>query len=445
MSHSSPLLALPFIQPSQAQKHVTHNEALRILDAVVQLRVLSFGALTPPGAPAAGDVHALGAGATGEWAGQDGRLALWDGTGWAFIAPAEGWLAWDAAAGEPRVLTDGAWRPLAPSLQDLAGLGVNAESDATNRMVVASPATLLTHEGAGHQVKVNKATAADTASLVFQSGFTGHAEMGLVGGLDFALKVGDGGEWREAIRVARGTGRVALPRGATVDGTLTGTAVQAGPTDATPGRVLTTGAYGLGGLLPTIGNAAATDASLVPGLYAYDTAAGSSGGPAGVLRGSLLHTRRAAGGGETQALVVEAGNQAASPGLAFSRSRGTGAWSPWLCGHVVESGSTGSGRYVRHQDGTQTCWHTIGDDGAAWTTASGALYLRNSPLDWTFPAAFAAAPVVTGSVRRAESGIWGVAVRSIAAGSVAVFPWASVPRSAGESKEVALIAVGRWY
>jgi hypothetical protein len=37
MPDTSHALSLPLIQPSQAQKHVTHNEALRILDAVVQL------------------------------------------------------------------------------------------------------------------------------------------------------------------------------------------------------------------------------------------------------------------------------------------------------------------------------------------------------------------------------------------------------------------------
>ena len=30
-------LQLPYIMPSQAQKHVTHNEAVRTLDALVQL------------------------------------------------------------------------------------------------------------------------------------------------------------------------------------------------------------------------------------------------------------------------------------------------------------------------------------------------------------------------------------------------------------------------
>ena len=41
MPDTSHALSLPLIQPSQAQKHVTHNEALRILDAVVQLVVIA--------------------------------------------------------------------------------------------------------------------------------------------------------------------------------------------------------------------------------------------------------------------------------------------------------------------------------------------------------------------------------------------------------------------
>ncbi len=35
MSDNSPRLDLPDIQAAQAQKHVTHNEALRVLDVLV--------------------------------------------------------------------------------------------------------------------------------------------------------------------------------------------------------------------------------------------------------------------------------------------------------------------------------------------------------------------------------------------------------------------------
>lgn len=47
LSETTPRLALPYLMPAQAQKHVTHNEALRMLDALVQLRLEGFDATTP--------------------------------------------------------------------------------------------------------------------------------------------------------------------------------------------------------------------------------------------------------------------------------------------------------------------------------------------------------------------------------------------------------------
>ena len=47
-------LALPFIMAAQAQKHVTHNEALRLLDAMVQLSVLDRDLTAPLVSPADG-------------------------------------------------------------------------------------------------------------------------------------------------------------------------------------------------------------------------------------------------------------------------------------------------------------------------------------------------------------------------------------------------------
>jgi hypothetical protein len=44
----SPNLDMPFILPSQAQKHVTHNEALWSLDALIQLAVLDHDLTAPP-------------------------------------------------------------------------------------------------------------------------------------------------------------------------------------------------------------------------------------------------------------------------------------------------------------------------------------------------------------------------------------------------------------
>jgi len=70
----------------------------------------------------------------------------------------------------------------APDYQNLPQLGVQTSADATNRLAVSSEATLLTHAGADHQLKINKASTGDSASLLFQTGWSGRAEMGPPGG-----------------------------------------------------------------------------------------------------------------------------------------------------------------------------------------------------------------------------------------------------------------------
>ncbi len=217
MADTSPNLDLPFLIPAQAQKHVTHNEALERLDLLVQLVVQGFEATTPPGTPAEGQIWALGAAPTGDWAGQGGRLAAFLGGGWLFIAPRTGWRAWGQAEAQFRVWRGANWQLL--PMDGLAGLGIGTAHDATNRLAVVSPATLLTHAGAGHQLKINKAAAGDTASLLYQTNWSGRAEMGLAGHDDFSLKVSpDGTTWAEALRVNRTTGAAAFLAGATVAG-----------------------------------------------------------------------------------------------------------------------------------------------------------------------------------------------------------------------------------
>ena len=94
MSENSAKLALPYLQASQAQKHVTHNEALRTLDALVQASVVSKDVTTPPSLPVDGEAYVVPAGASGDWFGHEGALAVWQENAWAFHAPNEGWTVW---------------------------------------------------------------------------------------------------------------------------------------------------------------------------------------------------------------------------------------------------------------------------------------------------------------------------------------------------------------
>jgi len=214
MSQTSPVLSLPMLMPSQAQKHITHNAALLILDAVSQLSVKALSLSTPPEQPDPGDRYIVAAPGSGAWAGHGNELALWDGISWAFFPPRTGWQAHLEPAGRALRFDGSLWRPVLPDLQNLPSLGIAATADDTNRLTVASAATLLTHAGAGHQVKLNKASATDTASLLFQTGWSGRAEMGTAGGDDFTIKVSpDGSQWLTALTVSSSDGRVSFPQG----------------------------------------------------------------------------------------------------------------------------------------------------------------------------------------------------------------------------------------
>ncbi len=189
-------LTLPYLLPNQAQKHVTMNESLRRLDAIVQLSVISADLSSPPDDPSDGDRYLVAEAGTGDWAGMDGQIASFQDGAWAFYPPQAGWVAWDEETSELIAFDGSGWIAAAGSAAagDPETLGINAAADDVNRLAVRSAATLFSHEGAGHQLKINKASETDTASVLFQSNWSGRAEIGLTGSDDFLLKTSPDGE-----------------------------------------------------------------------------------------------------------------------------------------------------------------------------------------------------------------------------------------------------------
>jgi hypothetical protein len=102
-------LKLPVLEAGQAQKHVTVNEALAMLDALVQPSVLDADRTMPPASPAEGDRHIVAAGGAGAWSGRDHRIAVRSGGAWVFHDPAEGWQVWDQSADASLRWTSAAW------------------------------------------------------------------------------------------------------------------------------------------------------------------------------------------------------------------------------------------------------------------------------------------------------------------------------------------------
>jgi hypothetical protein len=106
----TPRLALPVIEAAQAQKHVTHNDALTLLDCLTQLAVESRTLTAPPGSPADGACYIPAAAATGAWSGFDNALALYSGGGWLRLAPVSGLKAWVKDERLTLTYEDGVWR-----------------------------------------------------------------------------------------------------------------------------------------------------------------------------------------------------------------------------------------------------------------------------------------------------------------------------------------------
>ena len=215
MSDITTHLLLPYILASQAQKHVTHNEALRLLDAMIQLSVLDRNRTTPPASPTDGDRHIVATGATGLWAGWDLNVAFWVDGVWMRLVPRPGWLAWIADEAAFVVWTSGAWEPLGLSdgilTAERLGLG-GAVADGINRLSVNSPAVLLNNAGAGIEATVNKVAAGNDAAFAFKTGFSARALVGLLASDDLSVKVSPNGTtFHDALKIDRNSGRVELP------------------------------------------------------------------------------------------------------------------------------------------------------------------------------------------------------------------------------------------
>ena len=87
---STKRLSLPLIMPGQAQKEISHNEALQVLDTLVAAAVEDVATDEPPAAPSTGQCYILGNSPSGEWSAYPGHLAAYTSVGWRFIAPTDG-------------------------------------------------------------------------------------------------------------------------------------------------------------------------------------------------------------------------------------------------------------------------------------------------------------------------------------------------------------------
>lgn len=229
---SSARLGLPYLAAGQLQKHVTLNESLTRLDALAQTAVQSRALSSPPAEAAEGALFILGGAGEGAWSGRPaGSLMRRDMGGWVEVAPVAGQIVFVLDAQEIVIRGEDGWTPFSSAggppgegvgpYLNVQRLGVGAEADEANPFSAKLNKALWAARGPSEggdgdlRFSFNKVGSSGVLSLLFQSGFSGRAEIGLVGDDDLKMKVSpDGATWSDVFSVDRATGRAAFARGA---------------------------------------------------------------------------------------------------------------------------------------------------------------------------------------------------------------------------------------
>ena len=220
----TPRLGLALLAAAQAQKHVTHNDALASLDGLVQASVLAMDTASPPATPNEGDAYLVSAtpvASTG-FAGQAFNLAFFINGAWRFMVPQSGWLVFVRAISGFVVFYGGTWHPLddcARMFANLQRFGLGTTADNYNRFAVKTNAgyfaALSAAEGGSGDLRLtlSKAQSGNTASWLFQTNWSGRAEMGLTGDDCWRIKLSsDGTTWQDVLVADPATSAVRIDR-----------------------------------------------------------------------------------------------------------------------------------------------------------------------------------------------------------------------------------------
>lgn len=232
-------------------------------------------------------------------------------------------------------------------------------------------------------------------------------------------------------------------------------------TDSSVNRVLTNGVHGLGGAAPVFPTNDYNDLTDYNGFARSNNAAAAANAPGGYAQNplSVINCRFNSSYGWQMAGLSNGAAPSNGALRFYLRHEVNNAWSDWAeifhsrnsvgpvaqsagvpTGALIESGVNSNGRYVRYADGTQICYHTI--SGNTTRNAYGTAMYQSASETWNYPAAFSAAPIISGF--SVDSGFVGlmssVGNTSSSAPLRAISPAASVT-----NMNLYAMAVGRWF
>ena len=195
MFEHSPRLTLPYIQPAQAQKHVTHNQAIRQIDGLIHMSVVSDALSTPPTEQAESKCYLVPPNAQDDWQGWAHHVAIWQDAAWMFLTPKTGWRLFVSNQKKLMVYLRSAWVILADANphHSLEALSIHATTTETQRLAVQSHTILWTSisqsdDAASGVIHIlNKNAESQDNGLVFQNNYKPHLSMGCFGSNDFKI------------------------------------------------------------------------------------------------------------------------------------------------------------------------------------------------------------------------------------------------------------------
>lgn len=125
---ATPRYALPQLFAGQAQKEFTINEAHALTDALLHPAIEGESS-TPPSDPAEGECWLVGIAASGDWTGEDGKLACREAGNWLFLTPRDGMRVLDRSSGQDIRYLDG-WQRAEPPAEPTGGPVEDSEARA---------------------------------------------------------------------------------------------------------------------------------------------------------------------------------------------------------------------------------------------------------------------------------------------------------------------------
>ena len=122
--------ALPYLFSGQAQKEMTHNEALIAIDALLH-PIVEETLNTPPAllnTVDAGKCWHIGNAPSGLWQNRARQIANWSGSSWRFVIPQRGMKVFNRATGVYNIFEIGNWVEPASIMDPIQGNIIDLEA-----------------------------------------------------------------------------------------------------------------------------------------------------------------------------------------------------------------------------------------------------------------------------------------------------------------------------